>query len=79
MGGRLKLVFNAPEKRVIDKVEIVAPWIRGQWELSDVPAALVLDASIPDALTTIPGMTLESITMEKNNWTFKGAVYATSK
>lgn len=79
MGGHLKLAFNAPEKRVVDEVEIVAPWIRGQWEFSDVPAALVLDASLPDALTRMPGMMLESIAMEKNNWTFKGAVYVTPK
>lgn len=79
MGGRLKLAFNAPEKRVVDEVEIIAPWIRGQWELSEVPAALLLDASLSDALTRMPGMILESIAMEKNNWTFKGAVYATPK
>ncbi len=79
MGGRLKLAFNAPERRVVDEVEIIAPWIKGQWELSDVPAALVLDASLSDALIRMPGMMLESIAMEKNNWTFKGAVYATSK
>lgn len=76
MGARLKLTFHAQEKMVIEDVEVVCPWLRGQWELNDVPAAIVLDGSLPEAFTRMPGLMLDSMVQEKGSWTFKGAIYA---
>lgn len=76
MGARLKLTFHAQEKMVIEDVEVVCPWLRGQWELSDVPAAVVLDGSLPEAFIKMPGLMLDSMVQEKGSWTFKGAIYA---
>lgn len=79
MGARLRLVYNAPEKKRVDNVEIIAPWARAQWELSDVPAAMLNDAALPELFTHIPGIMLETISMDKNVWTIKGAVYVATK
>ena len=79
MGARLRLVYNPPEKKSVDNVEIIAPWARAQWELSDVPAAMLNDAALPELFTHIPGIMLETISMDKNVWTIKGAVYVATK
>jgi len=79
MGARLRLVYNPPEKKRVDNVEIIAPWARAQWELSDVPAAMLNDAALPELFTHIPGIMLETISMDKNVWTIKGAVYVATK
>lgn len=79
MGVRLRLVYNPPEKKRVDNVEIIAPWARAQWELSDVPAAMLNDAALPELFTHIPGIMLETISMDKNVWTIKGAVYVATK
>ena len=57
------------------KVEIVAPWVRGSWELSAVPDALALDGSLAAALD-MPGLVLSGMEYG-NGWTLKGEVYAT--
>ena len=79
MGARLRLVYNAPEKKRVENVEITAPWARGQWELSDVPAAMLEDAALPEVFSHIPGILLETIAIDKNVWIIKGAVYVTAK
>lgn len=79
MGARLRLIYNPPEKKRVDNVEIIAPWARAQWELSDVPAAMLNDAALPELFTHIPGIMLETISMDKNVWTIKGAVYVATK
>ncbi|MFZ5425403.1 MAG: type 4b pilus protein PilO2 [Thermodesulfobacteriota bacterium] len=76
MGGRLKLQFHAQEKREIEGIEVISPWQKGQWELVDVPAAVVLDASLPEGFTAMPGLMLSSIIQDKGSWSFKGAIYA---
>ncbi len=79
MGSRLRLVYNSPEKKKVENVEVTAPWARGQWELSDVPAAILNDAALPEIFWKIPGIMLETITLDKNVWVIKGAVYVAAK
>jgi len=75
IGCRLKLSFNPPEKKVVDNVEMVAPWLSGQWEFNSIPAAVIADASFPEAFTDMPGMILGRIELSKDVWSMKGAVY----
>ena len=79
MGAHLRLTYNNPEKKRVDNIEITAPWMRGQWEVSEVPAAMLEDAALPKVFSCIPGIMLESITFEKNVWIIKGAVYVAAK
>lgn len=76
VGGRLKLAFSPQETHNIEDVEVAAPWQKGQWELIDVPAAIVLDASFPAGFTEMPGLILTDIVHDKGSWSFKGAIYA---
>ncbi|MDQ7830651.1 MAG: type 4b pilus protein PilO2 [Desulfovibrionaceae bacterium] len=77
IGGRLKLSWHSPERKSIEGIEIISPWQRGQWELSDVPAAIILDQSFPEAFTGLPGLILEQIFQDKEGrWSLKGVVYA---
>ena len=78
IGCRLKLSFNPPEKRIVDNVEMVAPWSAGQWELYSIPAAVIADASFPETFTNMPGMILNYIELSKDVWSMKGAIYADS-
>lgn len=78
-GTKLRLSFKAPEKRTIDKVEIVAPWVQGTWELSELPGILLEEPSLSQLLAELPGLTLETITMKNDEWSFKGHIYAKTK
>lgn len=78
-GTRLRLTFSPPEKRAIDKVEIAAPWIKGTWELADIPSALLEEPGLSQLLSALPGLTLDAIVYKNDAWTFKGRVYAREK
>ena len=79
LGAKLRLTFTAPEKKKIDKVEITCPWMKGQWELSNIPDAMLKDAALPGVYNTIPGFVPEAMAFNKNMWILKGAVYVTAK
>lgn len=78
-GTKLRLSFKNPEKRTIDKVEVVAPWAQGAWELSELPGILLEEASLSQLLAELPGLTLENISMKNDEWSFKGHIYAKPK
>lgn len=69
--------FEKPEKTVVDKMELVAPWVRGFWELSGVPDALARDGSLAAALD-VPGLIVTGVEYE-HGWILKGEVYATPR
>ena len=71
---RLKLSYAPRQRKTVDKIEIVAPWLAGTWELTDVPETLVLDSSLADALH-LPGLTLNSVECGKTSWTLRGQTY----
>ena len=79
LGARLKFVYSSPEKKRVDNVEITCPWMKGQWELSEIPAAMLQDAALPEVFAKIPSLVFETIAFDKNTWIIKGAVYATAK
>jgi hypothetical protein len=74
--AKLRLSWSAPDKKKIDGVEVVAPWVRGTWELASVPAASLADGSLPHALSTLPGLVLSSIEYRGGVWTIKGVTHA---
>lgn len=79
LGIKLNMNFGKPQKTVKDKVELVAPWLRGDFELSAVPSGAMLDFPALSAALSVPGLVLEQIRMENFNWNIKGAVYAKSE
>lgn len=75
-GARLRLAFQKPEKRSIDKVELSAPWIKGEWTLSAVPGSLLQERALWRALSALPGLTLERISFKNEVWTLQGNIHA---
>lgn len=78
-GTKLRLAFRAAETRIIDKVELTAPWIKGEWELHSVPGSLLSDEAFWGMLALLPGLTLERISMKGSSWGLQGSVYAREK
>lgn len=78
VGARLRLTFQKPEKRSIDKVELSAPWIKGEWTLSAVPGSLLRDA-LWSALSAVPGLTLDRVSFKNEAWALQGNIYAKEK
>ena len=74
VGMRLNLKIDPPEKKEIEEVQITAPWMRGTWELADIPASCIMDAKFAQILS-LPGVTLQNVSFNRNVWTFKGNVY----
>lgn len=64
-----------PERRTVEKMELVAPWRVGKWSLADVPAGVVLDGSLALALDALPAVTLHAVAYKNNKWTLSGNVY----
>jgi len=77
LSGKLELTFQLAEKRIVDGVEILCPWLKGKWEQSSLPTAVVLDSSFPLGFTQMPGLILSGIIFKDGIWTFKGEIYAT--
>lgn len=76
---RLQLSFQPPEKIKVDKEDLSAPWIKGKWELAGIVPADILAGGIPTILANVPGLTLDTIVLKNDTWTFQGRVYATEK
>lgn len=77
IGAKLNLKFNPPETKKIENIEITCPWMCGEWVLSNIPNAMVLDGVLPNVFLHIPGMVIEEIEFHKDKWNLKGAIYAT--
>lgn len=78
-GSRLRLTFQKPEKRSIEKVELSAPWIKGEWTLSAIAGSLLQEDALWSALSAVPGLTLERITFKNEAWTLQGNIYVKEK
>lgn len=78
-GAKLRLSFQPKEKKTVQQLEVIAPWARGDWELSMVAGSLVRNEQFWQALTDIPGLTLEKISIKKELWTLQGQIYATGR
>lgn len=76
---RVQISFQAPKITKIDKVDIYAPWAEGRWEIAGIAFADILTGHIPTILAQLPGLTLDTIALQNDTWTFKGKVYATGK
>lgn len=75
-GTRLQLAIQPPEQTKVDTVTVVAPWLRGNWELSGIAPSDVLRGGLPRLLAELPGLTLDVVTLKNDAWTFQGRVYA---
>ncbi|WMW66360.1 type 4b pilus protein PilO2 [Nitratidesulfovibrio liaohensis] len=76
VAAKLRLTWDQPAKKKVEGVEVVAPWVRGEWELANVPAATLADLSLARELQTLPGLVLASIEYRGGLWTIKGVVHA---
>jgi hypothetical protein len=76
-GTKLKLTFATPEKSTIADlgIDVIAPWRKGDWELQDIHPSLMRDMGIMQALSRLPGLTLETINVKDDKWTIKGVIY----
>lgn len=68
--------WQPPETKIVEEVEVTAPWRRGTWELKDIPAIAILDAVLFNELGKLPGLTIERISRDKSKWTITGDIYA---
>ncbi len=77
LASQLTLSWDAPEQyRLDDVTTMVSPWRRGQFELSNIPAAALLETDLFAALGRHPGTMLASLTRKTNDLTIKGCIYA---
>ena len=75
----LSLSWDPPEPyRIDDETTIYAPWARGKFELSRLPARALLGADLFGALSH-PGSVLVSVTQKNNDLSIKGDIYVSSK
>ncbi len=78
LGSQLSLSWEAPEQHQIDdETSITAPWQRGRFELSHLPAATMLGPDIFEALD-FPGSILLSLTRKNNDLNIEGYIHAAS-
>lgn len=79
VGAKLRLSFQPAEKRSVQNVELTAPWLKGNWEMSFVPESLLHSDVLWNAFSSLPGLTLEKIGFKNESWTIQGHVYAKGK
>jgi hypothetical protein len=78
LGSQLSLSWEAPEHRQIeDETTVIAPWQRGRFELSHLPAATLLGPDVFEALS-LPGTTLVSLTWKNNDLNIEGYIHVLS-
>lgn len=75
IGAVLRLQWGSPESREVEGMSLNAPWVRADWELASIPNVGL--AELIALLDVLPALTLESILLQNNTWTLKGAIYAT--
>ena len=70
-----KLSFDKRERNSIERIELVCPWGKGAWEITDVPAFLITDYENLGAALNIPGLIVTELSYQKH-WTVRGEFYA---
>ena len=70
-----KLSFDKRERNSIERIELVCPWVKGAWEITDVPAFLITDYENLGAALNIPGLIVTELSYQKH-WTVRGEFYA---
>jgi len=79
VGGKLRLMFQPPERKTVQKIEVLAPWNKGEWELSLVPGSVIRNEEFWNSLSDIPGLTLEKVSYKHELWSMQGRIYAKGK
>lgn len=75
--ARFTVSWSAVEKKIVQNVEIVCPWVSGSWELSGVPAAALADGSLLSQLDKA-GVVVSSVSVtESGEWKIRGVAYVT--
>ncbi|MBF0515413.1 MAG: type 4b pilus protein PilO2, partial [Desulfovibrionaceae bacterium] len=77
LSARLSLNFQLPDRRNIDGMDLVCPWVKGDWELSGLPSSIIYNLSFPLGFIKIPGLTINVVSLKEGVWTLKGEIYAT--
>lgn len=80
VGVKLTLKWTPPERKTINDIELVAPWLTGTWVLSQVPASVMLSKALFQDLEAL-GCVLDSMLYDQKNqhWTLRGRLYALAK
>jgi hypothetical protein len=73
--SRLKLSFGHPATKTIDKVKLVAPWLKADWRLDRISGAFLKDAGFWKRLSGLPGLRLEVVDLKGDAWTIMGYIY----
>ena len=81
LGLRLTLSWKDKASKIITEgslsVPITAPWHEGTFSIENVPSMLIMDKDLYEALESIPGIVLESITYTEGTWKITGLCYGT--
>jgi hypothetical protein len=73
----LELNWEPPEVHMIDEeTTVVAPWQRGTFDISQLPALSLLEMDLYGALS-YPGSLLETLLWKNGDLTLRGYIYAT--
>ncbi|WP_031480028.1 type 4b pilus protein PilO2 [Maridesulfovibrio frigidus] len=82
LGAKLNLTWKAPEikkqksKLLNQSLDIIAPWIKGEWKLSGLPAGSAISESLFARMDSIPCLVIYEISFTRNQCTMEGQVYA---
>lgn len=82
LGAKLNLTWKAPEvkkekSRFQDQpIIIIAPWIKGEWKLSGLPAGSAISDFLFAQMDSIPCLVISEISFTKNQCSVEGQIYA---
>lgn len=81
LGLHLTLSWKDRSSKTISEgslsVAIIAPWHEGVFAVDNVPSMIILDKDLYEALHTIPGLVLQSISYSGGSWKIKGLCHGT--
>ena len=81
LGLHLTLSWKDQSSKTISEgslsVAIIAPWHEGVFAVDNVPSMIILDKDLYEALHTIPGLVLQSISYSGGSWKIKGLCHGT--
>ncbi|SDK77671.1 Pilin accessory protein (PilO) [Maridesulfovibrio ferrireducens] len=82
LGAKLNLTWKSPEikkknNKFLNKpFEIIAPWIKGEWKLSGLPAGSAISDFLFIQMDSIPCLVISEISFTRNQCSMEGQIYA---
>lgn len=75
-GLKTRLSFGKRAVKKVEKEEVACPWTTSTWELSGLPAYLIVDYQNLARALNIPGLLIKEISYADSSWKLKGELYA---